>query len=406
MLNKFKSDLPKDWQVQILSTIESIENNRHIWESLHSNESYPIINADIDRYLSVLKTMDESHEPFVLLLKQNQQTKVIVAGRKECMSMPIRLGYKTFFNVRFKSLTVVYGGIIGNQDSNITRLLINQFRRLLSTKEINVIYFNHLCISSLFYQQIKELPFYSRNHFPVLHIHWRMSIPKNIETFFKTLSKKHRANLRRAIRKFEEEYSEQIELQNICETNHLDKIIRDTESISLKTYQHELNAGFSNNTLIRSILKTDAEKKRLSLSLLYVANRPLAFQWGTIYKDTYFLEKIGYDPQWSQWSIGNILFTKNLENLCAKSQVKFIDFGFGDASYKESYSDESWPEAAATYIYASRLIPLLINLINSINSGLTCGLTWCLKKTYLSERAKRMWRRKLKMAAEKTSSRE
>ncbi|GAF75893.1 unnamed protein product, partial [marine sediment metagenome] len=53
---------------------------------------------------------------------------------------------------------------------------------------------------------------------------------------------------------------------------------------------------------------------------------------------------------------------KMFEALCLEKNVDAIDFGFGDAQYKESFSDVSWMEASV-YIFAPRLYPLVVNAL-------------------------------------------
>ena len=384
-----------NWQVEIIESLDRIESIRSVWQQLQDQEPCPVINADIDRYLSVLKTDENQPSPLILLLKKGQSPRAMIIGRREKLPIPVRIGYKTLFRPKLNAITVVYGGILGQPDNETSAILCKEIRKLLRKRQIDAIFFNHLRIDSPFYIQIRRVSFWCRSHFPVIQLHWRMSIPKNIDEFYAARSKKHRANLKRDQKKLESQYKEHLHIVHYRKDCHLEKMFQDALQISEKTYQHALGAGFHDNSLLRSIIAKDLEKGRLFLSIMYLYNKPVCYQWGTIYRGTYFLEKLGFDPHYASWNVGSVLFLKVLDELCSDPQITQFDFGFGDAEYKQSYGNESWPEAAATYLFALRAYPLAINCITSINSALTLGLMWAVKKCGLYSWIKRKWRKNL-----------
>ena len=399
MLLHCSSDLPDGWEFQEIRTLEQIEAIRSLWQDMHSAESRPVLESDIDRYVSVLKASKET-KPYVLVLRQNNQPRAMVVGRLGTEKLPLRFGYKTIMKPTIKCLSIIYGGVLGQPDEQVSSMVIRGLMGILRQGEMGGIGFNHLRIDSPFYQQIRRItPFLCRNHFPVIDFHGRMLLPENMDAFFQKLPKKHRANLRRTIRNFKDTYQHSIKLVESGEDMDIDCMSCDVEKISIKTYQNALNASFSKNSLTQSILETDTKLGRLKMSILYIADQPCAFQWGTVIKNTYFMERVGYDPQWSQQGIGNILFINNLEQLCSDCARKYIDFGFGDAHYKRSYANESWLEAKATYLFAPRLYPLFINSLISLNGAFTIGMTWVVRKLGIYAWIKRIWRKKLKKVA-------
>jgi CelD/BcsL family acetyltransferase involved in cellulose biosynthesis len=388
--------LPDGWMLKELLTLEQVEAIRPVWQALQDQEPRPILESDPDRYLAVLKG-DSALCPCVFLLYREDHVQAMLVGRLGTEVLPIRLGYKVILNPKLKCFSVVYGGLLGRPDERVSAILLNSLAEVLKRRHVDCISFNHLPADCTFYRQIRRnVPFLCRNHFSATDLHWRMARPATLDAFFQQLSKKHRANLRRSIRNFEEENEGSVRLVRSEEKTDMDRLSRDAETVSAKTYQHGLGAGYYNSPLTRSILETDARLNRRRFSLIYIADQPCAFQWGTVLRDTYFLEMIGYDPQWTQQGIGNILFIKELEPLCSMDAVQYIDFGFGDAQYKRSYGNESWPEVKKTYVFARRLRPLLVNALISLNGALTLGLTWIVRKVGIYAWIKRVWRGRLK----------
>lgn len=377
------------------TNFEEIEAIRPAWERLQNNASCPIINAKIDRYLSVIKTSDDDMQPCVLLASRGGEPEAILVGRLEKHRLVCRIGYKVLFKPRIRSLTVVYGGIMGELDDLTCTELVREMLSILRCGEVDMIFINHIKTDSPFFKFARYVPnFVCRGHFPIIQKHWTMSVPENIDEFYKRCSKKHRANLKRSIRKLEQEYPDKVEVVAYSEKSEIDTAIRDIFEISRNTYQHALGKGVEDDSRTRSMMRTAAECGWLCAHLLYINNKPCAFQTGFHYNQTYFLDQIGFDPEYKQLSIGTVLFLKVLESLGANPAVSTLDFGFGDAGYKHRYGDNSDYEALL-YIFAPRLYPILINMVHSGVTGLSLGANWLADRMGFMRYLKRRWRDRL-----------
>jgi hypothetical protein len=382
--------------ITFIRTVKEIEAIRQIWERLQLQEPYPAINADIDRYLSVLQAAENECTPLILLLKQNDQPRAMVIGRLERHSISLRLGYKTILRPKLRCMTVAYGGIIGQPDEGISAMLVRRLMGLLRDREVDLIFFNHLRTDSVFFRQVRRIPgLLCRNHFPVIEPHWRISIPKTMDQFFASRSKSTRHNLRNRLNRLERKYPGQARIHSYSKPEDVAQAIKDAAYISKKTYQYGLGVGFVDTQQTHILLNAAAAKGWLRCHVLYVNEEPVAFDYNLKYGRAYFGELTGYDPKWKDFNVGTVTMLKVLEILCQEGTTDYFDFGFGDAEYKKSYTNECWQEVAETYIFALRFYPLLINLLNSINSALASALTWTMQKIKLFAWIKRLWRRSL-----------
>ena len=200
-----------------------------------------------------------------------------------------------------------------------------------------------------------------------------MVMPKTIEMFYAARSKKHRSNLRRYLRKLERMVGQSMRMQTYCRPEEVPQAVADAAAISAHTYQSALGAGFTDDPAKRLVLRRAAEKGWFRGHILYLHDAPAAFQFALKYGRVYHGSAIGYEPQWRDLRVGTILFVMVLEQLCREGDVDYYDFGFGDAAYKESYADECWIEADATYVYAPRAYPLLINMVVTTNAALSAS---------------------------------
>lgn len=384
------------WSLREFRTLAQIESIRELWRSFQQNQEHPALQSDIDRYLSVWRASESRWEPCVLLLCDDDVPKTLIIARIGREPLRIKLWSKVLFRPQLKKLSIAYGGVLNCSDKATSKILLTALKSFMHHYRLDCIHFDHLKSETVIYQESHNtFNMLCRTHFPKIEPHWRMSIPSNVDEFYTKLSKKHRANLKRDQKKLESQYKERLHIIHYRKNCNLEKMFHDAVVVSEKTYQHPLGVGFYDNPLLQSIIAKDIEKGRLFLSIMYLRNQPVSFQWGTIYRGTYFLEKLGYDPHYASWNVGSVLFLKVLDELCSDPKALQLDFGFGDAEYKQSYGDESWQEAAATYLFAPRVYPILINLVITVNSIFTLGLMWTVKKCGIYGWLKRKWRRKL-----------
>lgn len=206
-----KKHIPERWETTVVRSIEEVEGIRSIWEEMQRRESHLVINADIDRYLSVIKASSDNVQPHVMLFRQDSHPIAMVIGRFERHSVKLQLRYKTLFRPALKCLTVVYGGIFGQPTDELYAAVIHKGMEELRRSEVDVVYSNHLRTDSHLYSLVRRTPsLWCRGYFPDTEKHWIMSTPENIECFYKARSKKHRGNLKRAIRKLEKECANRV----------------------------------------------------------------------------------------------------------------------------------------------------------------------------------------------------
>jgi CelD/BcsL family acetyltransferase involved in cellulose biosynthesis len=155
-----------------------------------------------------------------------------------------------------------------------------------------------------------------------------------------------------------------------------------------------LGVGFVDNEENRRRFKLDAEKARLFAKMLYIGEEPCAFYVGFIHRDTLYPFFTGYDPNYSKYEVGTIAFLKMVEDLINRN-LGMVDFGFGDAFYKQQFADEFYQETAM-YIFSSTLRGFWIKMgRTSIFLCKSLALSFLSKFGIVQEVRKRWRKRKL-----------
>jgi len=384
-------------EIVIARSPDEIEAIRPIWEKMQHNEPYPVINADIDRFLSVIEAGGDSMRPHIVLVKQNGQPRAMIIGRLEKHPVELKLGYKTLLSPNLKCLTIVYGGILGQPEKELCSYLIGKLMKMFHRHEVDLLFFNNLRVDSHLYQRARKIPgILSRGYFPRIQSHWQTHIPENVESFYERIPSKHKREWRRCERRLAKECKGPVEVLCSRKESQINQIMRVACDISERSYKHAMNVGITDDACTRALLGQAARKDSLRAYILYVNKVPCAFEFGLHYGETFFVEYMGYDRAWSSFGPGALLWVKAIEDLCTHSATNVLDYGFGDAPYKQRLGTKVWQEASV-YIFAPRAYPIFINMVRTSTMGLNVGLEYILKKTGLVGWIKRCWRNLLQI---------
>jgi len=394
-------EMPDNFQVNTIESIEEIESIRHIWEEMQAKESHPKVNADIDRYLSAIKSTKEQIQPHIILVKQNDITVSMLIGYIHKNTLNCKLGRKPVFKHSLRTLSVIYGGILGTPSEKIMNSIFGVLFKYLRCGEIDVIHFNHLDINSELYQAARHKSFaLCRSYFTKVEIHRSMSVPQNIEKFLHNCSKKQRQNLKRYVRKLEKKFPGQVKMVTYSNETEIEQAITIASYISSQTYQRAFHGGINDDSITRKMFNNAAKKGWLRMHILYIKDEPCAFGYRLKYRGTYFAEAIGYLPKWENFGVGHVLFYKVMEKICDDPTVNRLDFGFGDGYHKQWGKTNSRKEVSI-YIFAPRFYPILVNLVFSLTAGITLLVQYCVTRLGIFNsvqqyRRKKTWTKKNK----------
>ncbi|OHB60977.1 MAG: hypothetical protein A2168_07170 [Planctomycetes bacterium RBG_13_50_24] len=393
MIKGIRTQLSCDCEIVTATNIEEIEAIRPIWEQMQRAMPHPVPNADIDRYLSIIKTRGEDVQPHIIVMKCDGHPAAITIGRIEKRQLDFKLGYKTLFSPTLRCLSIVYGGIIGRTSAEICDVLIDELMNLLRRGRADLVYFNHLGIDSPIYKLCKTVPnFFIRSHFAPVESHWQTYIPDTVEEFYRNIPNSRKSRWRRDIRQLEKISSSEIKIVCYREVSDINYLIDVACRIEESTYKRYLDVGFTNSAVNRELLEKAAQKGWLRAYILYVSDEPCAFQFDVRYGKTQFTEFGSFDPRLSRGSPGMVLLIKVLEQLCRDSNVSIMDYGFGHALYKSKFGTNYWLEENVC-IYAPRVCPILINMAMSANLACYVLLSRVTAWLNLNSWIKRNWRR-------------
>ena len=184
--------LDKNWEIEIIEEIEGLARIRPLWEHMQRQNTLPCPDADIDRYLARLEPIKKTSRPYIVIAYHDDQPRAMLIGRIGPTHIPCRIGHITFLKAPMRSIRVDHGGILGNPVPEVCSVLVDTLYKTLREGQADVAIFDYLPMDTNFYRSLIRKPtFVNRGHFSKIHIHWRMTIPQQMDDFYKKLSKKH-----------------------------------------------------------------------------------------------------------------------------------------------------------------------------------------------------------------------
>ena len=377
-------------KIRVIRTVEGMEEIRHAWMAWKGHR-----DADIDVCETLLRCSPEE-KPYIILVERNGQPDAILIGRLSTTTLTERIAYMTFPTSRVRVLSFVYGGFLGNQSEENSKLIVNALEKSLRRREADVAILNYVREDGSLYQLATHVrSALMRGRVPASQLHWMLDVPESADEIFAEISREHRRKLRAEAKKFRTAFPD-LEIVRFPGGDRLEELITAAEQVAATTYQRALGAGFSDTRVIRELITLEAMRGWLRGYVLYVGSRPCAFWIGCAYNRVFLSEYLAHDPAYAKYSPGTFLLMQIIEEIC-RDDVIAIDFGIGDALYKRRFSNRHWVENTV-YLYGPTWTGMRVKALRTMAVFIeTTGKS--LLGTKLSGRIKKLWRSRLAAAA-------
>ena len=372
-------------RVTVARTIEEVEGLRDVWEALQPER----LTADFDYHLTVLRHAPAVVRPHVVVLEHNDSPAALAVGRVEEIDLTARVGYATVLSPRVRALTISQGGLLG-VDGQAAEPLFAALSGALAQDDLHVLRLRLLRVGERVHELAHSRPgLLTRQYLGVQVERWRARVPATFDDYLAARSSKTRSNVKRYARRLEDRFGDGVSFRVFRTPDELEELMRDTEAVHVKTYQHGMGAGLNRTELERRLRELAAERGWFRGFVLYLDDVPAAFWHGTAYRGVFYTGPTGYDPAHRDLRLGTYVLGKMVEKLCG--EVDWMDFGSGDAEYKRHFSDENRLEEDVT-VFAPRPRAVAINLAQTTVRGASRASKALLARSGRLRAARRAWR--------------
>jgi hypothetical protein len=342
------------YRIEVAGSLEEVEKLRPLWEGMQCHPE-----TEIDFYVNTLSSRSSVLRPHVAVLYKENKPIAIMVGRLEQVSVVLKIGYFILRKIPVKSLTVPYCGFLGLLTDSESQQFVAHVHCLLKRGDADVAHFYYLRLDSVVLLSIRRTTrVIFRDIVTSSRDHWTMHLSQNKEDFWKDIRLKHRkliTHTKRWQKALNEDFGAKVAFREYHEPSDVQQLCLDAEEITQKTYQRGLGVGFQDNFENRQRLEFEGRHRSLRGYVLRVGGKPVSFWIGSVCRDTFFVTFLSYDPSFSKYSPGTLVFMHMIESLCDEG-IRHVDFGFGTSFYKERFGDTHWRETSI-YLFAPLCCP-------------------------------------------------
>lgn len=325
--------------VKTIGSLQELEAIRTFWEHY---QNHP--NSDFDHYQLVCRLRQDFASPHVAIVERDGSISAILVARIEKTRFAPAIGYFRPIRIRIKTLEVLYQGLISDADEENSQFLVRHLWSFLKTGQADLVALHNLPEYSPLLKALEDCyPRRYREKATKWTAHWTMTLPEQPGFLLKQMRSKHRSWINSRQKKLESAYPGKVSWQWISDFNDIADITARLEIVAARTYQRGLGAGFVDDEEHRQRYRFFANRGQLRVYLLEIDGKVKAFWIGTVYNGVFHSSATGYDPDLRVYEVGTLMFISMTDELVREGVFK-IDFGLGDAFYKERFGNQSWKE--------------------------------------------------------------
>lgn len=165
-------------------------------------------------------------------------------------------------------------------------------------------------------------------------------IPRSLDVFLNTLSPKFRKNLRRCMSNLEKNCGK-VKLVKYDELGSIEESMQVFFDLHQKRWKLKRKPGVFDTQEIRDfyldVAKRFANSGWLALYFLTVNDEPIATQYCFEYKQRMYYTLGGFEPNYSEYSVGNLVTLKVIEK-CIEKGIEEYDLLKGGETYKSRFT--------------------------------------------------------------------
>jgi hypothetical protein len=373
--------------VRVIRTLEGLAEIQAYWERWQVH-----VNSDFAQFKLLCQLRPEVMVPCVLVVERDGVVQALVAARLEQSRVAPSIGYLKLPYLPARVIAVIHKGILGQLDKSSAQEVVQQLWSMLAAGEAEAIDFHHLSEDSPLLHTLHEQgPRVYCEKTPRWSTHREMTLP-NQGGLLESLRSKHRTHLRKRAKELEAAYPGRIAWRWLVHIDDVPSLCARLESVAATTYQRGLGAGFFNNEEFRQRFELFAHRGQLRVHLLEIDGEPKAFWFGFVYGGVFHSSETGYDVALRDYEVGTLMFVRMVDDL-AKEGVRELDFGLGDAYYKERFGHRSWRETSV-WLFSPTLKGSSLMAYVRLLAGVEQTARQFVNHLGLRDKLKNAWRRK------------
>jgi len=223
---------------------------------------------------------------------------------------------------------------------------------------------------------------------------WVAELPATFDEYLAERSAKVRQQIRYYDRRLNKTYGDRLRVRRFDQAGEFDELCADIEVVASTTYQYQLGAGVTRDPTQRGLMQAGLRAGRFVAWVLYIDDRPASFWLGESFGPVFATGTPGFDPQFAKDRVGTFTMMRMIDDLCARGDIRRIDFGHGDAEYKKLAGAQATLQRDVV-MFAGRPKPIVLNVCISLARAGTDVAVRLISRSSRLAGAKKYWRARL-----------
>jgi CelD/BcsL family acetyltransferase involved in cellulose biosynthesis len=377
--------------IEVALTLDELERLRPSWTELPWERE----EAAYEYFTTRLATRPDVIGPFVVVATAGEGPVAGLAARLELRRLSTAVGYKVLYAPQARLLRVVDGGVAAGDDPAVLSALLEPLRAALADGTADAVALPPAELGSPLLAAFTSLggPL-ERQPFIAPWTRRRLLLPGSFEEFVSSRSSNTRWQIRRDARRIADSFGDALTVEVIRDPSALDRLVVQADRVARSTYQRALGAGFSDTPEQRALVAVGLEHGWVRGYLLSRGGEAIAYWLCSTFRGTLLIRTAGFDTAYAEHRVGTYLLLRVIEDAIADPDLHMVDFGPGDAAYKQQFSSESRQERNVV-VFAPTFRGRRLNASRTLILAPARGARLLLDETGLTTRVRARWRRRV-----------
>jgi Acetyltransferase (GNAT) domain len=339
-----------DWTVEVVDSQEKLRALIPAWRTfLQSGATGGNLYNDPD-YIDLRLQLESGIQPWIVVVRQRGQIECIAPFYFCTSRFRLQCSVLTLLTIPV-DLARVFGDdfllMSGERAEQCLALAMRPFDQ--SPQPLAYVYLDRLETGSTLWRFFESAA--NRTRFrlflasPQIEKAHQILFPDTHEAYMASLGSRTRQNLRRMARKLCNDQQARIEMFTTVE--QVPEFLELLDQVFRQTWQARTFGYWPRNTKAQIDLMAGlARLGWLRSYILHGPTGPIAFELAYQYQGVFYAQEIGFSQDWSQHSPGSVLMHLYIEDLLRHDAPRLLDFGVGDATYKQSFCNAHRDSAA------------------------------------------------------------
>jgi hypothetical protein len=344
------------YSMRVFTTIEAIEALRPAWKMwAHS------LDTDFDYFLHTLTHDSSTLHPCVVTVYNGSVPRAMLVGQVRMRRASAVVSFLNIPGPRERVLTINKGGRMGQPSSLIDKLLASELLKIAKSGMVDALSFERLPLQSELFRHIRQMPgFLVKECVPHVFYYSVLTLSAQGKNCPSVFTGKAQREVRRKTRILDSAFPDKVQLKCFSQPAELEAGLRDALRVAGTTWQYHLGEGLAHAPQTQENFQFFAQQGWLRIFVLYIKESPCAYLVGQLYNDAFYCQHAGFNPNFTNYSVGSVLTARAFEELAAVG-VRQVDLGEGGQEHNRRLGCEK-SEEGTVHIYSPTLQGVWLSL--------------------------------------------